>query len=30
LPATTNAFETADIFARASGYIAERDVDIGS
>ena len=30
LPATTNAFESADIFARASGYIAERDVDIGS
>jgi hypothetical protein len=30
LPATTNAFETADIFARASGYIAVRDVDIGS
>jgi RND family efflux transporter MFP subunit len=30
LPATTNAFETADIFARASGYIAKRDVDIGS
>jgi len=30
LPATTNAFETVDIFARASGYIAERDVDIGS
>jgi RND family efflux transporter MFP subunit len=30
LPATTNAFEAADIFARASGYIAERDVDIGS
>ena len=30
LPATTDAFETADIFARASGYIAERDVDIGS
>jgi RND family efflux transporter MFP subunit len=30
LPATTNAFAAADIFARASGYIAERDVDIGS
>jgi RND family efflux transporter MFP subunit len=30
LPATMNAFEAADIFARASGYIAERDVDIGS
>jgi RND family efflux transporter MFP subunit len=30
LPATTDAFETANIFARASGYITERDVDIGS
>src|SRR6266404_1222788 len=30
LPATTNAFQGADIFARASGYITERDVDIGS
>src|SRR5258708_4318822 len=30
LPATTNAFQSADIFARASGYVAERDVDIGS
>jgi RND family efflux transporter MFP subunit len=30
LPATTNPFETANIFARASGYIAERNVDIGS
>jgi RND family efflux transporter MFP subunit len=30
LPATTNPFETADIFARAGGYITERDVDIGS
>jgi RND family efflux transporter MFP subunit len=30
LPATADPFETADIFARASGYIAERDVDIGS
>src|ERR1700731_3137919 len=30
LPATTNAFEAANIFARASGYIAERNVDIGS
>jgi RND family efflux transporter MFP subunit len=30
LPATTNAFQAADIFARASGYITERDVDIGS
>ncbi len=30
LPATTTAFEAANIFARASGYIVERDVDIGS
>src|ERR1700724_3022467 len=30
LPATTNAFEAANIYARASGYIAERNVDIGS
>jgi RND family efflux transporter MFP subunit len=30
VPATTDAFETANIFARASGYITERDVDIGS
>jgi RND family efflux transporter MFP subunit len=30
LPATTEAFETADIFARASGYVAKRNVDIGS
>src|ERR1700730_7435845 len=30
LPATTNAFQGADIFARASGYITERNVDIGS
>src|SRR5580700_6226317 len=30
LPATTNAFQAADIFARASGYIAERHADIGS
>src|ERR1700742_2718992 len=30
LPATTNAFQAADIFARASGYITTRDVDIGS
>ena len=29
LPATTSAFATANIFARASGYIAEREVDIG-
>ncbi len=30
LPATTLAFESANIFARASGYIAKRYVDIGS
>jgi len=30
LPATTTAFEAANIFARATGYIVERDVDIGS
>jgi len=30
LPATTNAFQAANIYARASGYIAERNVDIGS
>lgn len=30
LPATTSPFATANIFARASGYITERDVDIGS
>ena len=30
LPATTSPFASANIFARASGYIAERDVDIGS
>ena len=29
LPGTTSAFATADIFARASGYIAKRYVDIG-
>jgi RND family efflux transporter MFP subunit len=29
LPATTSAFAAANIFARASGYIAEREVDIG-
>ena len=29
LPATTLAFATANIFARASGYIAKREVDIG-
>ena len=30
LPATTNPFESANIYARASGYIAQRNVDIGS
>jgi RND family efflux transporter MFP subunit len=30
LPATTNAFEAANIYARASGYVTERNVDIGS
>lgn len=30
LPAQTEAFETATIFARATGYVAERRVDIGS
>ena len=29
-PATTDAFAVANIFARASGYIAKRNVDIGS
>ncbi len=29
LPATTLAFTTANIFARASGYIGKRNVDIG-
>ena len=29
LPATTSAFATANIFARASGYIERRNVDIG-
>src|ERR1700753_4354383 len=29
LPATTLAFSDANIFARASGYIAKREVDIG-
>jgi RND family efflux transporter MFP subunit len=28
-PATTSAFASANIFARASGYIGKRDVDIG-
>jgi RND family efflux transporter MFP subunit len=30
LPATTNAFQAANIYARASGYITMRNVDIGS
>src|SRR6201997_1380416 len=30
LPATSNAFEAANIYARASGYITQRHVDIGS
>src|ERR1700745_2847703 len=30
LPASTNAFQAANIYARASGYITERNVDIGS
>jgi RND family efflux transporter MFP subunit len=30
LPATTDAYTAANIFARASGYIAKRYVDIGS
>ncbi len=29
-PATTEAFEQANLFARASGYISKRTVDIGS
>ena len=29
LPATTTAFEAANIFARTSGYIEKRYVDIG-
>jgi RND family efflux transporter MFP subunit len=29
LPATTSAFQAVDIFARASGYIEKREVDIG-
>jgi RND family efflux transporter MFP subunit len=29
LPATTSAFASANIFARASGYIAKREADIG-
>ncbi|HXU58841.1 MAG TPA: biotin/lipoyl-binding protein, partial [Verrucomicrobiae bacterium] len=30
LPGSTEAFESATVFARATGYIAERFVDIGS
>src|SRR5215469_13028744 len=30
LPATTSPFEAANIYARASGYIEKRNVDIGS
>lgn len=30
LPATTNAYEAASIYARASGYVEKRYVDIGS
>jgi len=30
LPASSSAFEAANIYARASGYIAQREVDIGS
>ncbi|HEX3952092.1 MAG TPA: efflux RND transporter periplasmic adaptor subunit [Stellaceae bacterium] len=30
LPATTSPFASANIYARASGYVAERNVDIGS
>jgi RND family efflux transporter MFP subunit len=29
-PGTTEAFEQANIYARASGYVSRRDVDIGS
>ena len=29
-PATLQAFDSATLFARATGYIAKRDVDIGS
>jgi RND family efflux transporter MFP subunit len=29
LPATTSAFSTANVFARASGYVDKRNVDIG-
>jgi len=30
LPGSTQAFDTATLYARATGYIARRDVDIGS
>ena len=30
LPGTTLAFDSATIFARATGYISKRKVDIGS
>src|SRR5260370_2535486 len=30
LPATTNGFKAANIYARASGYVTARNVDIGS
>jgi RND family efflux transporter MFP subunit len=30
LPGTTSAFDTATIYARQSGYVAKREVDIGS
>lgn len=30
LPGQTEAFDKADVFARATGYVAERKVDIGS
>src|SRR5581483_4797306 len=29
LPATTSAFAAANVYARASGYIGKREVDIG-
>src|SRR5260370_24360381 len=30
VPSTTNAFEAPNIYARATGYITQRNVDIGS
>src|SRR5260370_12663886 len=30
LPATTNGFKAANIYARASGYVTDRNVDTGS